>query len=38
LRIQFAERGREIADRFEAESVAEVFAGELLKTAGRVDA
>jgi glycosyltransferase involved in cell wall biosynthesis len=35
LRDQFAARGREIAERFEARSVAEVFAGEILKTAGR---
>ncbi len=31
LHAQFAERGREIAKTFEAESVAEVFAGEILR-------
>jgi len=35
LRTQFAKRGREIANRFEAQSVAEVFAEEILRTAGR---
>ncbi|MFN2298692.1 MAG: glycosyltransferase [Anaerolineales bacterium] len=35
LRARFVERGRNIAMRFEARSVAEVFAGEILRTAGR---
>jgi glycosyltransferase involved in cell wall biosynthesis len=38
LRARFAGRGREIAEQFEAESVAEVFAVEILKSAGRVTA
>jgi len=35
LQAQFAKRGREIAMRFEAESVAEIFAVEILRTCRR---
>jgi glycosyltransferase involved in cell wall biosynthesis len=35
LRDRFIEQGRNIAMRFEAQSVAEVFAGEILRAAGR---
>jgi glycosyltransferase involved in cell wall biosynthesis len=35
LHATFIDRGREIAKRFEAQSVADVFAGEILRAAGR---
>ncbi len=35
LRAKFIDRGRAIAKRFEAQSVADVFAGEILRIAGR---